>query len=148
MPSPSWLWPLLSSSSLLTSKHHYSLKTFLIIKTFLTHRVLRVPRILIHKNLFASLLLHCVSMIIFKVVIFLPSISNENPVNSQLNQVILIIHSFHNYHLNNPVSKIEHSWLQTFGDADQILSADQLHLDVLWRLLFAPTLGQHIWRGT
>ena len=35
-------------------------------------RVLRVPRIAIHKNLFASLILNCISMIIFKIVVLLP----------------------------------------------------------------------------
>ena len=41
-----------------------------------SYRVLRVPRIAIHKNLFASLLLYCVSMITFKCAIFLPYIQD------------------------------------------------------------------------
>ena len=40
------------------------------------YRVLRVPRIAIHKNLFASLLLYCVSMITFKCAIWLPYIQD------------------------------------------------------------------------
>lgn len=41
---------------------------------FFSYKVLRVPRIAIHKNLFASLLLHCLSMITFKSVVLLPYI--------------------------------------------------------------------------
>ena len=37
-------------------------------------RVLRVPRIAIHKNLFASLLIHSVATIVFKAYVMLPYI--------------------------------------------------------------------------
>jgi len=53
---------------------------------FFAYKVLRVPRIAIHKNLFASLLLHCVSMITFKAAIFLPYIQGDQPSKSTLAQ--------------------------------------------------------------
>ena len=55
------------------------------------YRVLSVPRIAIHKNLFASLLLHCVSMITFKSSIFLPYIQDGQPQYSSLEQVSSLI---------------------------------------------------------
>ena len=42
----------------------------------------------------------------------------------------------------------EYIWLPISHDVDQILSAHQLHLDVLWRLLFAQIVGQYIRRRT
>eukprot|EP00093_Oithona_nana_P000734 00734.XXX_908_2324_1 [CDS] Oithona nana genome sequencing. len=53
---------------------------------FFAYKVLSVPRIAIHKNLFASLLLHCVSMITFKSSIFLPYIQDGQPQYSSLEQ--------------------------------------------------------------
>jgi len=41
---------------------------------FKIFRVIRVPRIAIHKNMFASLLLHCIFMLTFKEVVLLPFI--------------------------------------------------------------------------
>ncbi|XP_059085295.1 calcitonin gene-related peptide type 1 receptor-like isoform X2 [Tigriopus californicus] len=43
---------------------------------FFSYKVLRVPRIAIHKNLFGSLLFHCLTMIIFKCLVLLPFIQN------------------------------------------------------------------------
>ena len=67
---------------------------------FFSYKVLRVLRIAIHKNLFASLLLHCISMITFKCAIFLPYIQDGRPHQSLLQQVnlknYLLIHSGRN----------------------------------------------------
>ena len=67
---------------------------FRLLSVYVSHsvsfRVLRVPRIAIHKNLFASLLLHCVSMITFKASIFLPYIQDGQPQKSLLQQVMVL----------------------------------------------------------
>eukprot|EP00095_Tigriopus_kingsejongensis_P004606 snap_masked-scaffold2114_size20529-processed-gene-0.1 protein:Tk04606 transcript:snap_masked-scaffold2114_size20529-processed-gene-0.1-mRNA-1 annotation:"calcitonin gene-related peptide type 1 receptor" len=44
---------------------------------FFSYKVLRVPRIAIHKNLFGSLLAHCITMVIFKSLVLLPFIQNR-----------------------------------------------------------------------
>ena len=55
---------------------------------FKMNRVLRVPRIAIHKNLFASLLIHSIATIAFKALVMLPYInSGGNSVDSVLQKV-------------------------------------------------------------
>ncbi len=49
--------------------------------------MLRVARIAIHKNLFVSLLLHCVTMIIFKSLVLLPYIEKKPNELSMLQEV-------------------------------------------------------------
>ena len=45
-------------------------------------RILRVPRIAIHKNLFASLILNGISMVMFKSILLIPYIKkNEEDFN-------------------------------------------------------------------
>ncbi len=45
-----------------------------------------MPRIAIHKNLFASLLTHCVTTILFKWLVFLPYMSDADK-DSTLHEV-------------------------------------------------------------
>ena len=73
---------------------------------FIHFRALRVPRIAIHKNLFASLLLHCVSMITFKCAIFLPYIQDGKPQNSFLEQVSIYIFYVGKHYFNYKISNV------------------------------------------
>lgn len=116
-------------------------------------RVLRVPRIAIHKNLFASLSFHCIIMIIFKSLVLLPYIQNNGHDETMLQEVPLT-HSTLSFFCSNqvhtlPVSFLwpEYIWLSVPSNAFQVLSSHQLHMDVLWGLLPPPTLGQHLRRG-
>ena len=51
------------------------------------HRVLRVQRIAIHKNLFASLLFHSILTIVFKSVVLIPYIRNTGEEETTLEEV-------------------------------------------------------------
>ena len=64
-------------------------------------RILRVPRIAIHKNLFASLILNGISMVMFKSILLIPYIKkNEEDLNDEGEDTLIKqVQFFHAYKL-------------------------------------------------